>query len=189
MEEYNMKKFICTGLILFFVFFSGCLWYQVTEYIIHYSDDLNSGTITVRYNNIMSSEKEQTKQKDDFNELLKMLNEDGFLLDQMKEGIYVQERRLVEENGRLNAYYKGIFRNLTIDDEQSSIQNNERIIILSNKDKEKIESNGKVIKSEENTILTWPKEQRDIYIKVTSTETDTLYPLIDFYREGKKVKE
>jgi hypothetical protein len=186
MEGYKMRKLICTGLILLFLSFSGCLWYQVTEYIIRYADDLSSGTITVRYHNIMTGENDPIKQKEDFDELLKMLNGDGFLLDQMKAGIYVQERSLVEENGQLNAYYSGIFRDLTIEDEKTSIQNNERIIILSNDDKEKIESNGKIIKSEENTILTWPKEQRDIYIKVTSTVSDTLYPLIKYYQDWKK---
>jgi hypothetical protein len=158
----------------------------VVEYTLHFNDDLNSGSITVRYSNIQSSEKDTAKVREDFKELLKMVTGDNFLLDGIETGIYIQDRKIVEENGQLVAYEKGIFRNLQLEDEQATIQNDERILTFSNKDKEKIECNGKMIKLENNTILVWPKDQRDLYIKVTSAKEDSLSSLLPYYRQWKR---
>ncbi len=181
-----MKKIMSLSLILLFTLVSGCLWYEVVEYTIHFNENLNSGSITVRYNNIQSTEKDTAKIRADFGDLLNMLTGDEFLLDGLETGIYIQDRRLAEENGQLVAYEHGIFRKLMLDDEQSNIQNDERILTISNDDKEKIECNGKVIKLEKNTILTWPKEQRDLYIKVTSAPEDSLSSLLSYYRQWQK---
>ena len=180
-----MKKIIILAATLLFFILPGCLWYQIIEYTIHFNDDFNSGSVVIKYFNIMSSSTDTTKVREDFDELIKMVTGDGFLLDGMEMGIYVQERKIVEEDGQLNAYEKGIFRQLAIDDEKSTIQNDERILTLSNKDKENIESNGKIIKLENNTILVWPKEQRDLYIKVNSTKEDTLSSLLPYYKKWK----
>jgi len=181
-----MKKIISLSLIFLFTLLSGCLWYEVAEYTIHFNESLNSGSITVRYSNIQSTEKDTAKVRSDFEDLLNMVMGDGFLLDGLEGGIYIQDRRITEENGQLVAYEQGIFRNLALDDEKSTIQNDERILTLSNDDKEKIECNGKVIKLEKNTILSWPKEQRDLYIKVTSTPQDSLSSMLSHYREWNK---
>lgn len=181
-----MKKIISLSLILSFMLLSGCLWYEVVEYTIHFNENLNSGRITVRYSNIQSTEQDTAKIRAEFTDLLNMVTGDDFLLDGLESGIYIQERRLAEENGQLVAYEQGIFRKLALDDEQSTIQNDERIITMSNDDKEKIECNGKMIKLEKNTILTWPKEQRDLYIKVTSAPHDSLSSMLAHYREWKR---
>jgi hypothetical protein len=185
-KEFNMKKIISLSLILSFMLLSGCLWYEVVEYTIHFNENLNSGRITVRYSNIQSTEQDTAKIRAEFTDLLNMVTGDDFLLDGLESGIYIQERRLAEENGQLVAYEQGIFRKLALDDEQSTIQNDERIITMSNDDKEKIECNGKMIKLEKNTILTWPKEQRDLYIKVTSAPHDSLSSMLAHYREWKR---
>jgi hypothetical protein len=180
-----MKKIIMLTTSLLFFILPGCLWYQIIEYTVHFKDDFNSGSVIIKYSNVMSDSKDTSKVREDFEQLIKMVTGDGYLLDGMESGLYVQDRKLVEEDGQLNAYEKGIFRQLAIDDEKSTIQNDERIITLSNKDKAKIECNGKIIKLENNTILVWPKEQRDLYIKVTSTKEDTLSSLLPYYRQWK----
>ena len=181
-----MKKITSLSLILSFMLLSGCLWYEVVEYTIHFNENLNSGSITVRYSNIQSTEQDTAKIRADFEDLLNMVTGDEFLLDGLETGIYIQNRKMAEENGQLVAYEQGIFRKLILDDEQSTIQNDERIMTLSNDDKEKIECNGKVTKLEKNTILTWPKEQRDLYIKVTSAPRDSISSLSAYYREWKR---
>jgi hypothetical protein len=126
--------------------------------------------------------------REDFQELLDMVNGDKFLLDGLEEGIYIQERKIAEENGQLIAYEKGIFRNLKFDNEQLAIKGDERILTFNNEDKDKIECNGKMINLENNTLLVWPKDQRDLYIKVISSKPDSLSALLPYYREWKKAK-
>jgi hypothetical protein len=182
-----MKKIILLTAVLLFLFVSGCLWYEVVEYTIRFNENLNSGSIVIRYSNILSGEQDTAKIRSDFNDLVDMIIGEEHLLDGLENGIYIQERKLAEENGQLVAYEKGIFRNLVLEDEKPTIQNDERIFTFSNKDKDKIECNGKMIKLENNTILVWPKDERDLYIKVTTTPEDSLSSLLPYYREWKKL--
>ena len=182
-----MKKILALNIILLITLLSGCLWYEVVEYTIHFNENLNSGSITILYSNIQSTERDTAKIRSDFGDLLNMVTGDEHLLDGVENGIYIKERGLLEENGQLKAYEKAIFRDLKVEDEKATIQNDQRIMIFSNDDKDKIECNGKTEKLEKNTMLIWPKEQRDLYIKVTSTPRDSLSSLVAHYREWKRL--
>ena len=89
-----MKKLLIASILFFTFIFNSCLTYHVVDYTIEYADDFNSGTFSVTYTDIRSSEKAPEKQEKDFDELIELYKSDMFLLDQVDEGIYVKERKV-----------------------------------------------------------------------------------------------
>ncbi|MEE9118392.1 MAG: hypothetical protein V3U02_07345, partial [Calditrichia bacterium] len=105
-----MKTLLFIFLFLIVIFVNSCLTYHMVEYTIEFADKFDSGKITVTYTDIRSSETEEEKQKADFDELIQLYQEDKFLLDQVEEGVYVQERQLYEKDGAIIGSYSGIFQ-------------------------------------------------------------------------------
>jgi hypothetical protein len=182
-----MKKLIYPAILVSFIIFNGCLTYQVAEYTIEYANDFNSGTITVTYTDIRSSEKEPEDQKKDFEELIELYQSDVFLLDQIDEGIYVKGRTLYEKDGKLIGGYTGIFQNIEIDNNPMKVRNDERYILLDISPTEKIETNGKVYRSENNALLVWPKDKTKLIIKKTVENYDNVgFSILEYYKNWKQ---
>ena len=159
----------------------------MVEYTIDYADDFSRGHIFVKYTDIRSSETETDKQKKDFDELIQLYGEDMFLLEQLEEGIYVKERNLFEEDGKLIGTFSGIFRSIMIDDNEIKVRNDERYILVDISPSEKIETNGKIHRSENNALLVWPKDKKNLKIKKTVQDYDKVgFPIIDYYNKWKK---
>jgi uncharacterized surface protein with fasciclin (FAS1) repeats len=170
-------------MIFFIILLNGCLTYHVVEYTIDYADDFNSGIFTATYTDIRSSETEEEKQKKDFDELIQLYEDDMFLLDQVDEGIYVKERKLYEKNGMLVGGYSGIFQTIQIDNNKMKVRNDERYILLDISPNEHIETNGKIYKSENNALLVWPKDQRQLKIKKIVQDYDKIgFSIFDYYK-------
>jgi hypothetical protein len=146
----------------------------MVEYTIDFADNFDSG-------------KEEEKQKADFDELIQLYQEDKFLLDQVEEGVYVQERKLYEKDGSVIGSYSGIFQKVMIYDSELKVRNDERYILLDISPEEKIETNGKIFRSENNALLVWPKDQKHLTIKKTVQDYDKIgFSIIDYYHEWKK---
>jgi len=167
---------------------NGCLTYKSIEYRISFNERFDQGTVTVHYKDISSSEEEVKKRESDFNDLIELLFEEEFLLDNVEEGIYVKDRKLWEENGKLHATFSGIFSELKVDGEALKVQNEERVLFLKNEGT-KIESDGKVFESEKNIVIVWPKDQREISWKLIEDDVESTHSLLDFYNKWKEEKE
>jgi hypothetical protein len=165
---------------------TGCLTYSTVEYRLKFNEDLMSGTITVQYSDIRSSEEKIEKQKGDFQDLVELVREDDFLLDSIEEGIYIKERKLFLEKGKLNGSYFGIFRDINLDDEAFKFNNDERRIVMSINEDSQVESNGKISKNDKSVLITWPKEEREIYIKMIESSNAKHYLLTDYYNDWLK---
>ncbi|MFC2088219.1 hypothetical protein ACFLSX_01330 [Calditrichota bacterium] len=181
-----MKKLIFFTLIILVLIISGCLTYQTAEFRLRFNDNSRTeGTIEAVYYNIETSEVILKDQQQDFRELIEHYQGDKFLLDNISDGIYIKERELYEKNGILIGGYKGIFRNLKFDNEPLKFTNDEFMMIIDTENDDIIETNGKIIKSEKNIIITWPKDQKELYWKLKMTGDPTTYSLIDMFREWK----
>jgi uncharacterized surface protein with fasciclin (FAS1) repeats len=181
-----MKKVRLLFLAFSIILMNGCLTYHVVEYTIDYADDFNSGHFTVKYTDIRSSETEPEKQKKDFEELIEIYEDDMFLLDQIDEGIYVKDRQLYEKDGKIFGSYSGIFQSIKIDDNEMKVRNDERYILLDISPTEKIETNGKVYRSDNNALLVWPKDKKKLKIKKIVQDYDNLgYSILDYYTKWK----
>ncbi len=182
-----MKIFKIFFSIVLIITMSGCLTFRIIHYSIEFSDDFNIGKVTVAYTDIRSSEEDADKRSKEFKELIKLYKDEAFLLDQVEDGIYVKERQLFEKDGSLNAHFSGIFEKLKINENELKVKNNERFILLEISPEEKIETDGKSHRSDQNVLLVWPKDQKKIYFKIIQTVYDeTTYPLIDEYRNWKR---
>lgn len=181
-----MKILIFVSMILFIILLNGCLTYRVVEFTIDYADDFNSGNFAATYTDIRSSETEVEKQKKDFDELIQLYEDDMFLLDQLDEGIYVKERTLYEKEGILVGGYSGIFQTLQIDNNEMKVRNEERYILLDISPSEGIETNGKVYRSENNALLVWPKDQKQLKIKKIVKDYDKRgFSILEYYKNWK----
>ena len=99
----------------------------------------------------------------------------------------MKERELYEKNGVLNGHYKGIFQKLKINNSELTAKNDERFLLMETDPMEKIESNGKILRTEFNILLVWPKDQKNIWFKIINTKYDErAYPLIEYYQEWTK---
>jgi uncharacterized surface protein with fasciclin (FAS1) repeats len=182
-----MRKITIFSMIIFIILLNGCLTYHVVEYTIDYADDFNSGKFSVTYSDIRSSEGEEEKQEKDFDELIDLYQGDMFLLDQVDEGIYVKERKLSEKDGKIFGSYSGIFQKLRIDDNEMKVRNDERYILLDISQNENIETNGKVYRSENNALLVWPKDQKQLEIKKIVQDYDNVgHSILDYYKNWKQ---
>lgn len=182
-----MKALLFISLFLIVIFVNSCLTYHIVEYTIDFADNFDSGKIIVTYTDIRSSETEEEKQKADFDELIQLYQEDKFLLDQVEEGVYVQERKLYEKDGSIIGSYSGIIQKVMIDNSELKVRNDERYILLDISPAERIETNGKIFRSENNALLVWPKDQKHLTIKKTVQDYDKIgFSIIDYYHEWKK---
>lgn len=183
-----MKKYLTFLLLGILFFLHSCLTYRSVEYHITLNENFDKGTISVNYNDILSSEKEITKQENDFKDLIDLLFGDDFLLDNVDEGIYVRDRKLWNDKGVLKANFTGIFKNIKFDDRELKVENGERMLILKN-DGDTYACNGKLLQTEKNVIMVWPKDQRDLYWKqITKLEDEPTFPLISYYEKWKKTQ-
>lgn len=162
---------------------AGCLTFHSQEVIIHYADDFETGEITVRFTDLRSDETVSEKQQEDFAALVNNLVSDEMLLDELENGIYVKTRRLYEENGVLNGEYVGIFRNLKLDDTELKTQNDERVLILEADDEVRIETNGRMVHTNGNIIISWPKDQQKLSWKLINSGYQQAHSLLKYYRE------
>ena len=181
-----MKKYLVLSILFILFLLQSCLTYRSIEFRINFNENYDQGKITVNYNDIQSSEEEAIKQEEDFNDLVELLFGDEFLLDNVKEGIYVKERKLWKEKGILKANFHGIFQELKLDDSELKIENEERMLILKS-DGDTYECNGKVLQTEKNVIMVWPKDQKELYWKqIIDAGDDPVYSLVNFYDKWEK---
>ena len=76
-----MKIFKIFFSIVLIVTMSSCLTFRIVHYSIEFSDDFNSGKVTVAYTDIHSSEEQADKRSGEFQELIKLYKDEDFLLD------------------------------------------------------------------------------------------------------------
>jgi len=177
-------KFFYTFLFLTIVLtFSSCLTYRTVEFVADFGDNFNNGEFTAIYSDIRSSEQEPKKQREDFEELLKMTLEDQFLLDHVAMGLYIKERQVYEENGKIMGKFSGIFEKVALDDAILEVEGDERYILIDIDEGDIVETNGKVHKSKEKALIVWPKKQKIISYKITKTYDDPTYSITHLYRD------
>ena len=111
MRGANIMKTVKFTLLSFLLMFlSGCLTFDFWEVRIVFNEGSDQkGKIFITYSGLASDSDSLDKQENDFNEVIESYIEDDFLMDQVREGIYVKKRELFEKDGKLIFNYSGIF--------------------------------------------------------------------------------
>ena len=183
-----MKKILPLLSIVFLIFIFGCLTFETIEIRIVFNENSsNQGKIDVIYSGIASTEEGLEKRQKDFEELIQLLEDDQFLLDQLTEGVYVKNRKLYEEHGKIIGKYSGIFANLKFDDNALKTANDEFLFMI-NRDQTVIETNGKIVKSDNNVFISWPMSQKELYWKVKMKGDSKTNSLLEMFRQWKEDK-
>lgn len=160
-----MRWLLLTAVVGAALLFQGCLSVEYLETEIKFSDDNESATVTFIYRDISSGESDVDDVKKDFESLIDDWKNDDYLLDRAAEGYFVKERTVFVENGRIVAREMGITKKI---DEVYPIwvNNGERIMLIKEDEGlELVESNGKIFETGKNTLVTWPEQDRVLYIK------------------------
>lgn len=178
-----MNKLYYMSLLILLLIFTSCLTYSTVRYDIEFDDNFESGKIFVTYTDLRSSEESVEKQKSDFAELIQILEEDKFLLDTMEEGIYIKERNLCENNGKITGSYNGIFHKLKFDSEELKQTKNERTLTIDKEDGDVVKTNGKLLESADTFIIAWPADEHKLYFSISKNFDDKTYSLLDYLKE------
>ncbi len=104
----------------------------------------------------------------------------------MDDGVYVKECELFEKNGILNGRYSCIYRYFKFDNELLRYSNEEDIILIEAESDGLEETNGKVVKSKKNIIISWQKNKKELYWKLKMTDGNEINPLVDMFRKWKE---
>ncbi len=176
------KFFMIVPLLLL----QSCLTYESIAFKVEFNENYSMGKIKITYHGLASADSTMEKQRNDFNDLVEMIESDEALLDYVEEGIYVKNIELFKDSDKLNAAVNGIFSNYGTG-EMSLTVHKEEIVLMMEKDEDyRIESDGKIIETEDNLMITWPMGARDLSWKMISLDQGKTYPLVAFYEAWKK---
>ena len=157
---------------LFFVAFlslAGCLISETNEYRITLNPNGKSGTMTVVQYNLQSDEKDPKKQQDDFNGLINDWKSDQYLLDRVKEGMYVKERRVYLERGNIARKEVLLFPDFS-QLFKKELMNDTLRVSFPNKEKTVLATNGVLIRSKDSTTIFWPPKTKEFVLKTRENE-------------------
>ncbi len=178
-----MKYLKIISLSLMLVILSGCLSFDFWEVRILFNDDSNhKGKITVTYSGLASDSDSLKKQESDFNEIIESYHDDEFLMDQVKEGIYVKDRQLYEQDGKLIFTFNGIFDGFEPGPDIELI-NNEYVLEFTDKDMVLTKTNGLAEENEDGFIIKWPVTQKELYFKIENNNKGKRISLLPFYKK------
>lgn len=175
---------ICVAIVV-----TGCLISEIDEYKIVLNDDNNSGTITTIKYNIQSNQLDAVKQQEDFDELISNWKDDQYLLEKVKEGIYVKERDLKIVNGKLQWKEVALFsdfRNLFCD-----LIKNDILCIGFGNDETVTATNGELIRTKDSTYVKWQLPTKELILKIQKnnfTATSNFVEKFKAYTKSTKIK-
>lgn len=146
----------------------GCLISEADEYRIVLNADGKSGTIYTVKRNIQSDQDTHAKQQEDFDNLIRDWKGDSYLLEKMKEGVYVKDRNLSIEGGDLVwkevaifADFHELFRDAVINDTVRIGFGNDQTVAA---------TNGELIRTKDSTVVQWPPKTTEFILKVRKND-------------------
>lgn len=153
------KRFFITAAAVL-ITLTGCLLPETVENRIRYVDQNTPPQITVIWRNISSDAKNDKELQEDFAELVKEADSaDTDIFVGLKKDLIIRERQVYIEDGKLNVRISGIPRTGPFEDLAS---NGERMLVLDMEEAGRVETNGTLLKTEENYIIVWPESMKEI---------------------------
>ena len=173
-----MNRFFTPPLLSFFslFIFSGCLISETAEYKLLLNEDEKSGSFIIVRGNMQSDASSMDQQEKDFTELMGNWKSDEYLLQQMNKNVYVKERTLALDHGKLVWKETLIFSDVTKLFPDLKATDTVRIPFKES-DGNVISTNGSIRKDRGTTIVLWPPHTRRFVVK---TRTREFTPSSDF---------
>ena len=159
-----MRWFRLVCVVSFLMVCSGCLVSEVTEYKLALNADGKSGTFTTVMRHVESDSPDTSAQRKDFSTLIENWKGDRYLLEQMDKNLYVKERKLFMEKGKLAWRESSIFSDVTKLIPGFSADSSVRFP-LTDTSALKITTNGKLIVTRDSIFILWPPHTRTFEMK------------------------
>lgn len=159
-----MKPFVYFIAVLALLFATGCILPEKIETRIRFNEKNAPAEITTIYHNLSSEAKDEETLQSDFNDLIKDWKGDQYLVQQAKQGLVLKDRQVYFEKGKLQAKELAVPTDESfLTGEDMMISHGERIVVVKAEDADIIETNGKTLKTDQNYIIVWPEELKEIY--------------------------
>jgi hypothetical protein len=152
-------------LLPFFLLLTGCVTYETYEERITVGEDAPL-SVTMEFGNLSTGE-DASKVDAEFQELVAMVEGDRLLVDAMEAGIYVKERALFVQNGKVFGRIAGIRKDL---DRHEDLRATEDGTVLELKKTGGfpvlLATNGQAAEDADVLRVVWPKDARELHWKV-----------------------
>jgi dihydroxyacetone kinase-like predicted kinase len=140
------------------------------------NEDGKSGTLVTIMRNVQSGESDQTKQQKDFEQAIQSWKGDDYLLQRLREGMYVKDRNLTIENNVLVWTEKAIFSDLG-DIFKHEFKNDTLRFVIKG-DQKIISTNGIIQSAKDSTVVFWALAvSKEIFL---TTKENNFTPASDF---------
>lgn len=149
---------------LLLVLIAGCIISEYDEYQIILNDDGKSGTILISKYNLQSDQTDPAKQQDDFDNLIQDWKGDQYLLDKVREGVYVKTRRLFSQRGQLVWREKAIFADINHLFRDAIV--NDSLRIGFGREETVTKTNGILIQTKDSIIVQWPLKMKKFVLLI-----------------------
>jgi len=153
-----MKSFLYLIAAALFLALTGCLYPERIENHVRYINQNTPPQITVLWRNISSAAENDKKLKEDFEKLMEDPDSTDVFVGFEKD-IIIKEWQVYVEDGKLNLRISGIPKTGQFEDIAS---NGERMLVLDMDEVGLVETNGKLLKTDENYIIFWPVSLKEI---------------------------
>jgi len=174
-------------IILLVLVMSSCLTMEKKEYVFKFTGK-NSGTLTIRYINLMSTSDDSTDlSKQDFDELINNYINGDQIKQEYPTATNIR-KQLFELNGQLYAEVVMDFQNLeSAKLYQYDVNSPFMLCLTTEEDTENfVESNG-TYGGKNMPVVFWNKEQKELRVTTSITQPDqSTKSLAEPYREWKK---
>jgi len=170
------------GTFLIVLFTAGCLVSETTEYKIILNEDEKSGMIMTTSRNMQSDAADSAQQERDFNELISNWKSDKYLLDQMNKGLYVQERKLSIEKGKLAWREKSLFSDISKLFPDFNPNDTLRIP-LKDTTGLTISTNGRIVTEKDSIVILWSPHTKVFQLKTTTREFKPVSKFAERFRQ------
>ena len=145
---------------------AGCLVSEVTEYKITLNADGKSGTFTTIMRNVESDSPDSATQRRDFQTLLDRWKGNQYLFDEMEKGLYVKERSLRLEKGKLVWRETAIFADLSKMIPEFSPDKPLKFPIADTSG-QSVRTNGALTTVQDSLLIMWPPHTKKFELKTT----------------------
>lgn len=158
-----MKRISMLLIAMLMMSLTGCYFSETIETRITLNDKASpKATVLIEYSNISSGEANLDDVKKDFDQLIKDWQGDEYLLDRAEEGMFVKNRELFIRDGKAVGRVTGIMKDIDDTYKFWDIEDEKIMLLEDDDDYELVETNGKILKTDKNILIVWPKETTEL---------------------------
>lgn len=152
----------CLAMLMTLPVLTGCLIQERQEVRVQFTP--GGAEVWVKESGWKSSEEETEKIKEDFDELIqKYTTSDLEHVLSEHAGVYVLDKKIFLKGDKIHTEYHGLAAQGSLAMSGNFTKRNDEIVhVLNAPENAKVESNGKIFRTDKNIVLTWPEVSKTL---------------------------